>query len=122
MQGHSLRPLLNGKTPSDWQQLAYHRYGMHRDAIHNAYAHYGIRTQRYKLVYGYNQGFDLPGAHTGGEAPEREFFDCQRDPLELLNCHADPEYAEAVAELTRLLEAKMAEIGDDPAHLTQAKA
>ena len=122
VQGHSLRPLLNGKTPSDWQQLAYHRYGMHRDAIHNAYAHYGIRTQRYKLVYGYNQGFDLPGAHPGGEAPEREFFDCQRDPLELLNCHADPEYAEAVAELTRLLEAKMAEIGDDPAHLTQAKA
>ena len=117
MQGHSLRPLLQGLTPADWQQVAYHRYWMHRDAIHNAYAHYGIRTQRYKLVYWYKQGVELPGAHPGGEAPEWEFFDCQHDPLELLNCHADPQFAEPVAELTRLLDAKMAEIGDDPAHL-----
>lgn len=34
IQGQSFRPLLQGKTPQDWQQLAYHRYWMHRDTIH----------------------------------------------------------------------------------------
>ena len=43
MQGHDLRPLLEGR-PADWQRVAYHRYWMHKDEIHYAYAHYGIRT------------------------------------------------------------------------------
>src|SRR3546814_1014788 len=33
MQGRSLRPVLEGRTPKDWQQLAYHRYWMHKDGI-----------------------------------------------------------------------------------------
>ncbi|NDY93803.1 sulfatase [Ideonella sp. TBM-1] len=122
MQGRSLRPLLADATPADWPQVAYHRYWMHRDAIHDAYAHYGIRNQRYKLIYWYNQGLGMPGAHPGGEAPEWEFFDCEKDPLELLNCHADPRYQDEVAHMTRLLEEKMAEIGDDPVHLGQPGA
>lgn len=59
MQGVSFRPLLNGKTPSDWQKVAYHRYWMHRDIIHEAYAHYGVRGQRYKLIYWYMRGLAL---------------------------------------------------------------
>jgi arylsulfatase A-like enzyme len=54
MQGHSLRPVLEGPAPEDWQQAAYHRYWMHKDSIHNVFAHYGIRDQRYKLIYWYN--------------------------------------------------------------------
>jgi arylsulfatase A-like enzyme len=116
MQGRSLCPLLQGQTPSDWQQVAYHRYWMHGDAFHDAYAHYGIRDQRYKLVYWYNQGFELPGTRSGGEPPEWEFFDSEKDPLELVNAYDDPAYREEVLRMTRLLEAKMAEIGDDPVH------
>ena len=89
---------------------------MHRDPDHNAYAHYGIRDQRYKLIYWYNEGYDLPGTRDGGEDREWELFDCERDPLELFNVHADPEYAEVVARMTALLDAKMAEIGDVPEH------
>jgi arylsulfatase A-like enzyme len=116
MQGRSTRPLLQGETPSDWPGVAYHRYWMHQDEYHNAYAHYGIRDQRYKLIYWYNQGFGLPGTQSGGQAPEWEFFDCEKDPLELFNCYRDPAYQAQVARMMGLLEDKMLEIGDDMLH------
>jgi arylsulfatase A-like enzyme len=116
MQGRSIRPFLQGETPSDWPGVAYHRYWMHQDEYHNAYAHYGIRDQRYKLIYWYNQGFGLPGTQSGGQAPEWEFFDCEKDPLELFNCYRDPAYQAQVARMMGLLEDKMLEIGDDMLH------
>jgi arylsulfatase A-like enzyme len=116
MQGRSIRPFLKGETPSDWPGVAYHRYWMHQDEYHNAYAHYGIRDQRYKLIYWYNQGFGLPGTQSGGQAPEWEFFDCEKDPLELFNCYRDPAYQAQVARMMGLLEDKMLEIGDDMLH------
>ncbi|ANG64639.1 sulfatase [Marinobacterium aestuarii] len=119
MQGTSFRPLLEGNTPQDWQQLAYHRYWMHKDEHHNAYAHYGIRNKRYKLIYWYNEDFDLPGTSPGGEEKEWELFDCEKDPLELFNCYQDPEYANIVRKMTLELDKKMREIGDTPCHNTE---
>lgn len=123
MQGCSFRPLLRGTTPADWQQVAYHRYWMHNDAIHHAYAHYGVRDRRYKLIYWYCEDLGLEGARPSpggdegeGRDKEWELFDCEKDPLELFNCYHDPEYAEVVAAMTRKLEEKMAEIGDEPVH------
>jgi arylsulfatase A-like enzyme len=116
MQGVSFRPLLKGSTPADWQQVAYHRYWMHRDVIHEAYAHYGVRNQRYKLIYWYNEDFGLAGTRPGGEEKEWELFDCDEDPLELFNCYHEPKYVDVVKEMTKLLEDKMAEIGDEPVH------
>lgn len=116
MQGRSFRALLNGTTPDDWSDIAYHRYWMHRDPDHNAYSHYGIRNQRYKLIYWYNEGYGLPGTNHGGEDKEWELFDCQEDPLELFNVYSDVAYKDVVTEMTVLLNKKMAEIGDDPAH------
>ena len=116
MQGESLKPLLNQTDIQNWQQVAYHRYWMHRDPDHNAYSHYGIRTQKYKLIYWYNEGFDLPGTNHGGEDKEWELFDCEQDPLELFNIFNDPNYHEIIVKLTRILEEKMQEIGDEPAH------
>ncbi|KAJ0427169.1 alkaline-phosphatase-like protein [Aspergillus carlsbadensis] len=116
MQGSSFRPLLQQNTPADWQQVAYHRYWMHRDVIHEAYAHYGVRDQRYKLIYWYNEDFGLEGTRPGGEEKEWELFDCEEDPLELFNCFHESRYREVVARMTRLLEDKMAEIGDEPVH------
>ncbi|MAW24376.1 MAG: sulfatase [Gammaproteobacteria bacterium] len=121
MQGRSLRPLFLGRTPDDWQELAYHRYWMHRDPDHNAYAHYGIRDQRFKLIYWYNEGYDLEGTNAGGEDKEWELFDCEKDPLELFNVYHDPGYREVVTAMTASLEEKMAEIGDDPAHLIKRR-
>jgi len=116
MQGVSFRCLLQGKRPENWQQVAYHRYWMHRDVIHEAYAHYGVRDQRYKLIYWYNEGFGIEGTREGGQDKEWELFDCQEDPLELFNCYHDPQYRHIVEKMTKLLEEKMTEIGDEPVH------
>ena len=116
MQGNSFRPLLSGQSPADWPDVAYHRYWMHRDPDHNAYSHYGIRNQRYKLIYWYNEGYDLPGTNHGGEDREWELFDCEKDPLELFNVYSDPTYQDVVTDITAQLDKKMAEIGDEPVH------
>jgi len=116
MQGTSLRPMLEGSAEDTWQDVAYHRYWMHKDYFHNAFAHYGIRDARYKLIYWYNDDLNEPGAHGGEEPPEWELFDCQNDPHELNNLADDPTHAEIFAAMLAKLDGKMAEIGDIPEH------
>ncbi|RDW91885.1 putative sulfatase [Coleophoma crateriformis] len=117
MQGRSFTRLLENPTLPEWSPtVAYHRYFMHRDMIHDARAHYGIRNQRYKLIYWYNKGFGLPGTQLGGEEPEWELFDCEKDPLELVNIYHEDEYKDVVALMTKELDLKMLEIGDEPEH------
>lgn len=116
MQGTSLRPILEGAQPDDWQDCAYHRYWMHKDENHNAFAHYGLRTERWKLIYWYNEALGQAGAKDGDEAPEWELFDCDQDPLELFNLWGDPKVADVCAGLVRRLADKMSEIGDSPRH------
>lgn len=116
MQGRSCVPVLRGETPQDWPGEVYHRYWMNQDDVHNAYAHYGIRTHRYKLIYWYNDDCGQPGANPGTDEPEWELFDLERDPLELNNCYSDPEYRDVLEVLRRRLDEKMAEIGDIPMH------
>jgi hypothetical protein len=116
MQGCSLVPLLRGELPADWQDCAYHRYWMNRDVDHNVYAHYGIRTQRYKLIYWYDEDCGEQGANPGQGAAEWELFDLDTDHLELRNVYHDPQYASVVREMTEKLNRKMLEIGDVPLH------
>ena len=117
MQGTSFRPLLEGNTPEDWQQVAYHRYWMHNDITHFAYAHYGCRDQRYKLIYWYNEPLDAEGANEGdADHKEWELFDCKEDPLELFNVYHEGKYRETRERMTRILEEKMMEIGDEMIH------
>lgn len=117
MQGTSFLDSLNG-TPGTASDItvAYHRYWMHRDCFHNAYAHYGCRNHRYKIIFWYNEGLDQPGTMIGGEEQEWELFDCKEDPLELFNIWNEPSYAQAREQMVRALERKMEEIGDVPAH------
>jgi arylsulfatase A-like enzyme len=120
MQGVSFLPLLKsrGEAPPDWQQVAYHRYWMNNDEIHNAMAHYGVRDQRYKLIYWYNDDLGVEGARPATTVTDREWelFDCDEDPLELFNVYSEAKYQDVVRHMTRLLEDKMEEIGDDPVH------
>jgi arylsulfatase A-like enzyme len=116
MQGRSIKPLLQGNTPDDWTDLAYHRYWMNQDNIHNAYAHYGIRTHDYKLIYWYDEDCEEEGASPGTDEPQWELFDLRDDPLELKNVYDDPSYADVVKMMTAKLEAEMLRIGDTPMH------
>ena len=125
MQGYSFLALLHGQTPSDWQKVAFHRYWMNAERTHNALAHYGVRDQRYKIIYWYadDLGIEgalptLPGQGVGPDGEkEWELFDCQEDPWELFNVYHEIKYADIRVRMTGLLEQKMREIGDVPCHL-----
>lgn len=116
MQGRSFRKLWLDKVPHDWPQTVYHRYWMHRDQYHNAYAHYGIRDFTFKLIYWYNEGLGTVGSQIGGEEPEWELFDCENDPLELFNIANDPKYFKDFERMKEKLNRKMEELGDIPRH------
>ena len=116
MQSVSMRQMLRGQTPSDWDQVAYHRYWMHNDEIHEAWAHYGVRDHRYKLIYWYNKDLGQAGARPNGAPPEWELFDCQKDPMELLNVAKDPAYVHVFIDMLAKLDVKQADIGDTPEH------
>ena len=88
MQGRSLRPLLKGKTPSDWRKSMYYHYYMY-PGWHMVKRHYGVRTDRYKLIHFY---YDIDAW---------ELYDLKKDPHELNNVYSDPAYAEIVTELKK---------------------
>jgi arylsulfatase A-like enzyme len=94
MQGRSLKPLLEGKSPEDWRKSIYYHYYEY-PAVHMVQRHYGVRTERYKLMNFYRLG-------------EWEMYDLQKDPDEMKNIYGDPAFASAqtelMAELKRLRE------------------
>lgn len=94
MQGRSFLPLLKGRTPADWRKSFYYHYYEH-PGTHNVARHYGVVTDRYKLVHFYEPGFNY-----------WELFDLQEDPHELRSVYNQPDYAavqkELGAELGRL--------------------
>ena len=90
MQGISLVPLLQGKTPGDWRKSIYYHYyeypGWHMVQKHN-----GVRTDRYKLINYYELG-------------EKELFDLETDPQEMKSVFNDPEYTDIQTQLEDELE------------------
>ena len=112
MQGTSLRPILGGETPDDWRTSMYYRYWMHL-AHHYVPAHYGIRTDRYKLIYYYGEALGTTGSLDELKEPEWELFDLEKDPNEMCSVYDDPTYADIVTELTAELYRLKAEAGDE---------
>ena len=112
MQGRSLRPLLEGETPGDWRKSMYYRYWMHRPHF-NVAAHFGVRTDRYKLIYYYGLPLGAAGALDEPTPPEWELFDLQKDPAEMNNVYDDPAYAGVVNELKAELRRLRKELEDD---------
>lgn len=112
MQGTSFAPVLLGETPSDWQASMYYRYWMHRDDQHNIFAHYGVRTHDYKLIYFYNDPLDQPGAFGPVDPPAWELYDLKADPSEINNVYGDPAYAAMERELKAELARLQLEVGD----------
>ena len=113
MQGHSFRPLMSGEVPEDWQTSMYYRYWMHL-AHHNVYAHYGLRTLRYKLIYYYADAAGQPGSIDEAREPEWELFDLETDPQEMNNVYNDPAYVEVISDLKDELHRLQHQVGDTP--------
>lgn len=114
-QGRSFRSIVAGQGPvGTWRNGMYYRYWMHNDPDHHVVAHYGIRTDRYKLIFYYGDPLGHRGAMGPGTPPEWELFDLQEDPREVNNVYDDPGYAGVLAELKAELERLQLEAGDEP--------
>jgi len=104
MQGVSFRNNLIGKTPADWRKSIYYRYWMNDDGAHHVPAQYGIRTERYKLVYFYAKALGMSGSFQGYNLePEWELYDLKNDPNEMHNIYKDPANKNLIAQLKKEL-------------------
>jgi len=119
MQGRSFWSDLTGTDGAPPAAGMYYRYWEHDDIYHHAPAHYGYRTDRYKLIYYYNDGMGLPGTGAFVYPGEWELYDLEADPTEVRNVVDDPSYAGIRAELESAMLREQARLGDAP-HPSQA--
>ena len=92
MQGESFMGLLNGSmSEADFRDVIYYHYYDY-PAFHMVKKHYGIRTQRYKLLHFYD------------DIDQWEFYDLEKDPLEKHNAIDDQEYSDRVSIMLRKLD------------------
>jgi arylsulfatase A-like enzyme len=101
MQGESFRNLVSGKA-SEWRDAVYYTYYEY-PAIHMVKRHYGIATDRYKLIHFY---YDID---------EWELYDLQKDPDEMHSVYNDPAYAGVRQDLHKRLDELRAKYGDSDA-------
>ena len=92
MQGRSLVPLLKGERPNNWRESFYYHYYEY-PVPHRVRPHYGVVTDRYKLVHYYNTDVD-----------DWELLDREKDPLEVKNFYKDPAYSDTAKRLHSELE------------------
>jgi len=114
MQGRSFWGDLTGVDPLPPAEGVYYRYWEHDDVFHHAPAHYGYRTDRYKLIYFYNDGLGLPGTGEFSYPGEWELYDLQTDEHELRNVYDDPAYAPVREELKVAMWRAQEALADQP--------
>jgi len=90
MQGMSFRKLVSGKS-SEWRDAVYYTYYEY-PSVHMVKRHYGVATERYKLMHFY---YDVD---------EWEMYDRETDPMEMKNIYDDPAYADVRDMLHKKLE------------------
>lgn len=113
MQGRSLKPVLSGAPPADWRTSFYYHYYEY-PGPHNVRRHYGVVTDRYKLVHFYEPDMNY-----------WELFDRQTDPREMTNVYGHPAHAGSQSNLLKELTRLRADLGvkenDPPGSLIPAK-
>ncbi len=92
MQGESFLGLLKGsQDQADFREVIYYHYYDY-PAFHMVKKHYGIRTQRYKLMHFYD------------DIDQWELYDLQNDPLEQKNLIQDASYSQVLKQLQHKLD------------------
>ncbi len=101
MQGVSFRPLLEDESKvRNWREAVYYQY-FEYPKWHKVQPHYGVRSDRYKLIHFYYN------------IDTWEFYDLEKDPNELVNQYANPEYAKVIEELKKELKSLQKQYNDD---------
>ena len=102
MQGHSMVPLLEGKS-APWRDAFLYEFYEFPDADHCVRKNRGVRTARWKLI----QFWEQP--------QEWEMYDLQNDPDEIHNLAGRKEFAKTMSELRAHLDELRKQTGDsDP--------
>ena len=98
LQGDSFRKIVNN-TSSKWRDAIYYTYYEY-PSVHMVKRHYGVRTDRYKLMHFY---YDID---------EWEMYDLQEDPSEMKNVYDDPKYLEVRKNMHKKLIEMRIKYGD----------
>lgn len=98
MQGRNAMRIVESQ-PDDWVNEAYYHYYDY-PAIHMVKKHYGLRTERYKLIHFYE------------DIDEWELYDLALDPKEMNNVYDEPEYQTIRNEMLERLEKKRQDYGE----------
>ena len=101
MQGRSLVPVLEGRTPADWRKSFYYHYYEY-PSVHMVKKHEGVYDGRFKLIHFYD------------DIDEWELYDLENDPNELANAYSRPENATEVARLAAELQRHKTELAVPP--------
>ena len=102
IQGESFRRLVSGET-DQWRDAVYYTYYEY-PSVHMVKRHYGIATERYKLIHFY---YDID---------EWELYDLEKDPQEMRNCYNDPAYGEVREMMHQRLSGLRQKYGDSDAN------
>jgi arylsulfatase A-like enzyme len=98
MQGESFLAALRGEGLVGWRESMYYRY-YHYPQDHNVQPHYGVRTERFKLIY-------FP------QLDAWELYDLLNDPHELQNLAGEPDHKRTLDDLKQELERLRTQLGD----------
>lgn len=92
MQGQSFKGLLDGSmAEANFRDVIYYHYYDY-PAFHMVKKHYGIRTERYKLMHFYD------------DIDQWEFYDLEKDPKESYNAIHDKTYVAIIEKMRRTLD------------------
>lgn len=109
MQGCSFGSALKGEDkPVDWRDATYYRYWMHMAHGLQVPAHFGVRDDRYKLMFFY--GCKPDGSNQTPAA--WELYDCEADPFENRNCYEDPGYKDVIERMKKQILQLREELGE----------
>jgi arylsulfatase A-like enzyme len=100
MQGRSIKSLAEGRAVHGWRSSIYYHYTEYPHGWHMVKRHYGIRTERYKLIHFYN------------DIDAWELYDLKSETEKMKNLYNNPAYAATVRSLKEALTALRIQFAD----------
>lgn len=109
IQGKSFKSIVEGEEVDEWRDAVYYHY-YEFPWWHHVLPHYGIRTEKYKLIHFY---YNPEIAKNEWRENDWELFDLEKDPNELNNLYGKEGYEEITAQLKERLQNVQSEYNED---------